>query len=279
MCILVVGNAAHLDLLLRSDARPGNSGFGLLSATPGRDGEWSEGGASMTIALSIVRAGGRAALWHALPSRGEGFGIEMLAAEGVDLGACETYDGGPVRSVMVYGDGWRLGWSAPPVAAAFRPERLVGKAVAELIVAPVWGAWTEAALAWAGASGIPASLVGFSDRRALRHDWQRVIVDREQARELDGLRAAEWVVTDGARGASVASGGVTRQFPAAPAEVVDTTGAGDTFAGSYIGALAAGLDRDAAARLAAQRAARVCETWGSRPARAFFEHRETGMVR
>ena len=273
MCILVVGNAAHLDLLLRSDRRPGNSDFGLLMETPGREGRWSEGGAAMTIALAIVRAGGHAALWHALPDSGESFGLDQLAAEGVDLEPAETYPGPPVRSVMIYGEGWRLGWSAPPVVAAFRAERLEGRAIREVVIAPVWGDWTEVALDWAEARLLPATLVGFADPRALARRWQRVIVDRDQAAELRGLEAAEWVVTEGPRGAEVTTNGTRLHVPAIPADVVDTTGAGDTFAGTYLGARSVGLAAAAAGALAAERAARVCETWGSRPPPDFFKTR------
>lgn len=49
-------------------------------------------------------------------------------------------------------------------------------------------------------------------------------------------------VTEGADGASVHRGGVITHRPALPADVVDTTGAGDAFAGGYLAGLLGGSD-------------------------------------
>jgi len=49
-------------------------------------------------------------------------------------------------------------------------------------------------------------------------------------------------VTEGSHGATVHHGGVTVHRPATPAEVVDPTGAGDAFAGGYLGGLLGGAD-------------------------------------
>lgn len=72
-------------------------------------------------------------------------------------------------------------------------------------------------------------------------------------RERFGVKNA--VLTLGGAGAVYAGeAGVFRQ-EAVPAEVVDTTGAGDTFAGFYLGALLSGTDVPAALRFAAAAAA------------------------
>lgn len=276
MSVLVVGNAAHLDLILNSDTRPGDSGFGFLNPTPGSGGRWSEGGAAMTIALAIVRSGGRAKLWHPLPQRDHpDIGLHRLTGDGVDIGLSCRYDGEPVRSVIVYGKDWRLGWSVPPTPASLDVTTLDPAAITEIVIAPIWGDWADAAMDWAGAHGIPATLVGFTDDRAMSHRWDRIIVDEAQAADLKGCEAGEWVITDGARGARRVTAEGEIHIPATPASVVDTTGAGDTFAGTYIGARAAGQTVDQAGRLAALRAARVCETWGSRPSAEFFETETT----
>lgn len=272
MTTLIVGNAAHLDLILLGDQRPGDSDFGLLDASPGRDGIWCEGGASMTIALSMVRTGAPASLWHPVPgSRLDSADFGRLREEGVVTGPCPVYQGEPVRSVVVHGADWRLGWSAPPAPASFAPDNATLTDVTAVVIAPVWGDWTDAALGFAHERGLPATLVGFSDDRALGHVWDRIIVDEEQAAGLGKVRAREWIITDGANGARIVRDGrQTARIPACPAKVVDTTGAGDTFAGTYLGGIATGLDSKAAGRAAARRAARVCETWGSRPERDFF---------
>jgi ribokinase len=69
----------------------------------------------------------------------------------------------------------------------------------------------------------------------------------EAARELLRLGPKSAVVTAGAAGAAIADGGDARLLPAIPAdEVVDTTGAGDAFAGALAAALARGAGLDAA---------------------------------
>lgn len=86
-------------------------------------------------------------------------------------------------------------------------------------------------------------------------------------------RAARVVVTDGARGASIVDRSGTRSMPAAPADAVDTTGAGDVFAAAFILGLRAG--EQFAGRLAAAYAAAAVEVVGpaSLPSRSAIEAR------
>jgi 2-dehydro-3-deoxygluconokinase len=81
----------------------------------------------------------------------------------------------------------------------------------------------------------------------------------EQAAEwLAAAGAAEVVVKDGAAGAHLLSAGGLSHVPAAPAQaVVDTTAAGDSFAGGYLAARLAGRDPAGAAAVAAAVAAVV----------------------
>jgi ribokinase len=51
------------------------------------------------------------------------------------------------------------------------------------------------------------------------------------------VRASLLITTDGARGATISTGAEERVVPSAPAEVVDTTGAGDAFAGGVLATL------------------------------------------
>jgi sugar/nucleoside kinase (ribokinase family) len=90
-----------------------------------------------------------------------------------------------------------------------------------------------------------------------------LFVNREEARMLTGegdpARAARRLLDRGAGSVVVKLGGDgcltarragSFQTPAYPATVVDTTGAGDCFAGGYLAAMARGWDEAAAARLA-----------------------------
>jgi sugar/nucleoside kinase (ribokinase family) len=84
--------------------------------------------------------------------------------------------------------------------------------------------------------------------------------------ELERLaeRVARVVVTGGAEGARVYRPGKTALDVAPePADVVDTTGAGDAFATAYTWALAEGADDVEAGRLASRIAARMTEVVGA----------------
>jgi ribokinase len=75
------------------------------------------------------------------------------------------------------------------------------------------------------------------------------------------------VVTLGADGALVVADGRSERVPAPAVDVVDTTGAGDTFCGALAAALAGGAELAEAARAAVEAAARSVTWAGARPAR------------
>ncbi len=72
-------------------------------------------------------------------------------------------------------------------------------------------------------------------------------------------RARSVVVTAGPEGAVVAADGAAARIPGARVTVVDTTGAGDTFAGTLAAHIAAGSSLASAARLANAAAARIIQ--------------------
>jgi sugar/nucleoside kinase (ribokinase family) len=67
---------------------------------------------------------------------------------------------------------------------------------------------------------------------------------------------ATWVLKRGSAGAAVERDGRRSEFPAVPADVVDTTGAGDAFAAGY---LVGGIE------LALETAARAVSSLGATP--------------
>jgi len=71
------------------------------------------------------------------------------------------------------------------------------------------------------------------------------------------------VLKMGAEGALVATPGTRLRIPPFPARVVDATGAGDTFCGSFLARTLAGDLPEAAARYAAVAAALKCEGFGA----------------
>lgn len=85
---------------------------------------------------------------------------------------------------------------------------------------------------------------------------------RQLAREFLGRGARIAVVTCGARGSVAADGAAMVEADAAPVEVVDTTGAGDTFIAAFIDAHLAGGSPGACLEAARQAAALTCRHVG-----------------
>ena len=83
--------------------------------------------------------------------------------------------------------------------------------------------------------------------------------------------ATTFVITDGANGAIFFDGKSLVQVPGVKARAIDTNGAGDMFAGTFLYAITSGKSYQKAAELANQAAARVVERFGPRLEKADFE--------
>jgi ribokinase len=104
-----------------------------------------------------------------------------------------------------------------------------------------------------------------------------LVVNEHEARQLSGetdpdraatallARVGSVVVTLGAQGALVVDSAGGRRVAGVPAQVVDTTGAGDVFTGVLAAALADGGDLGAAASRAVVAGALAVETVGAVP--------------
>jgi sugar/nucleoside kinase (ribokinase family) len=82
-----------------------------------------------------------------------------------------------------------------------------------------------------------------------------------------GDRFPAVVLTLGAEGAVLSAGGATSQVAAAPAEAVDTTGAGDAFCAGFLSVWTSGRDPADALAAGAAAAARAIGVLGARPVR------------
>ncbi len=83
------------------------------------------------------------------------------------------------------------------------------------------------------------------------------------ARAAADVRLA--ALTRGAEGSIVLEGGARIEVAAAPAHVVDTTGAGDAYAAGFLAGLAAGRTLEACGALGSRAAALVIGQYGARP--------------
>jgi fructokinase len=87
----------------------------------------------------------------------------------------------------------------------------------------------------------------------------------EEAAEHSRRDVALAALTRSERGSRILRGGETVDVAAAPARVVDTTGAGDAYAAGFLAGLAAGRDLDACGRIGSMAAAEVIGHYGARP--------------
>lgn len=133
-------------------------------------------------------------------------------------------------------------------------------------------------LAWARGAGLLLANLDEARTLASTVDIQPVGADTTVAATVDADAAVvaavlarsvpevpEFVVKLGAGGAVWARGDEFRTVPAAPAEVVDTTGAGDAFAAGLLAARLAGADVDAALDAAVRLGALAVGQVGGRP--------------
>jgi len=264
MSLLVAGNAAIFDLLLRVDRIPSSSEVASLIANPSSRGEWLPGGAAMTIALAARAQGLTVKLWHPYPRDVESqSALGRLDGAGVDCGSVPQSNEGAARCVMIYHGNQRSAWSTAHADVMPTDLDSLFDGVTHLVVASVWSKWTETLLGAAKSRDIPCSLIGEASPESLRYLWHTAVVDEHQREALNGPSATTLVITRGAQGAVIVEGGAEFNLPATTAKVVDTTGAGDTFGGTFLARRLLGDTVPDAAKTAADVAARACEGWGA----------------
>jgi sugar/nucleoside kinase (ribokinase family) len=173
------------------------------------------------------------------------------------------------RARVLYMEGYV--WGPQPTTAAVEvalaAARRGGTKVAFSASDPGWVALQGPAL---------RDLLGRSDLLFSNEPEALALADRDS---VEG--AVSWllercptvVVTLGAEGCLVADRtGPRIRVPAAPVDkVIDTTGAGDSFAGGFLYGLARGMDLEGCARLGALAAAEVVSHLGARPQRSLRE--------
>ncbi|MBM7044757.1 PfkB family carbohydrate kinase [Rhizobium lusitanum] len=273
MTILVAGSAAHEDLILDADRQPSSSEVATLAINPGSKGIWLPGGAARTISLAARMQGADVRLWYPQPVTDRA--IALLEEMGVDISQTPVQDIDAVRCLLVYGNEGRLAWSTRllSVAPAYIERLLEG--VTHTVISPVWGPWADILVEACDKRDIPVSLIGDASPQARAYKWHTVILDAEQFSAIGDIKCETAVVTDGERGATVRRNGALTKIEAVKVRVVDTTGAGDTFGGSFLACRLLGQGIADAGNIAAKIAARACEGWGSWAA---FEKKEQAKL-
>jgi sugar/nucleoside kinase (ribokinase family) len=227
------------------------------------------GGQAANVAAWIAALGGRARFVGKRAGDAAGRLVaEELRSRGVEIAGPEVEAGtGTVVSIatpdgrrtMLSDRGVAVELTADEVEPAWLEgcERLHLPAYS-LVAPPIRGAAIEAAefaprISVDLSSTAALELAGVDRVRAMLLELgpDVVFANEAEADLVGSLEVETFVIKRGARGCVIRSGGAEREYPAHPAEVVDTTGAGDALAAGF---LLAGpeLGLEAAARCVAQ---------------------------
>lgn len=281
--LYVLGNITE-DLLLRVPRLPAD-GETLIASERRAD----LGGKGLNQAVIAARAGMSVRLIAPVGADETAGRAEALArSERIEFFAPKTAPTSDQSVILVDPAGRNIIVSSATAASALQPDA-AREALDELsardaliMQGNLSRATTEAALSLARDRGAPTILNPSPIQWAFDGLWPLVttaIFNLGELIELSGasdaaagiatLRAAgpsEIVVTLGPDGAHIATGCGTHEVGAAPATVVDTAGAGDTFAGVYIAARAHGLPAAVAGAAAARAAALTVARHGTHAA-------------
>ena len=195
------------------------------------------------------------------------FCAAALASDGVDLSAVVVHADTPTGVALICvddaGDNQIL--ALPGANARVMPPASCGASVwlcqGEVPTEAVAGTLTAARADGALAVCNPSPLHAIDPEIVSRFDL--AVVNELEHESLAGHLPARVVLTRGALGVVLLPEG--EEIPAIPARVVDTTGAGDAFAGALAAELAAGRALDAALRFATVVAGISVEREGCQP--------------
>ncbi|WP_181776648.1 ribokinase [Amycolatopsis pittospori] len=273
--VLVIGSA-NADLVVPVDRRPGGGETVL-----GGDTVLSPGGKGANTAVAAARLGADVALLGAVGDDPYGELLKRsLAESGVDTKPLRTSERPTgIAYITVTPDGENSILVSPGANSALRPED-IDLDGAEIVVLSleIPLETVEHAVAKAAEAGVK-TLLNLSpaaelSKKTLQHLDVLLVNEHEAAfllgdeadfpKLLDlGPKAA--VVTLGAKGAAVITADGVTEVSSPKVEAVDTTGAGDAFAGALATSLARGEELADAARKAVKVAAITVTRQGAQP--------------
>lgn len=275
--VLVVGSA-NADLLVSAERRPG-AGETVL----GGDTVVAPGGKGANTAVAAGRLGADVAFLGAV---GEDQYGTLLLESLADAGVCTDFVRTSARPtgiayITVTPDGENSILVSPGANAALEPDavesafsgvgvlvvsleiplRTVEHAVAE---ATRLGVRTLLNLSPAAALS-PETLAALNVLLVNEHEAAWLLGDSDDFAKLLDLGPRAAVVTLGARGALVLTEDGATEIPSPRVDIVDTTGAGDAFAGALAASIAGGVTLETAARKAVRVAALSVTRHGAQP--------------
>jgi ribokinase len=273
--VLVIGSA-NADLVVPADRRPGGGETVL-----GGDTILSPGGKGANTAVAAARLGADVALLGAVGDDPYGELLKRsLAESGVDTAPLRTSERPTgIAYITVTPDGENSILVSPGANSGLRPEdvELYGAEVVVLsLEIPL--ETVEYAVARAAEGGV-RTLLNLSPAAELspetlgkldvllvnEHEAAYLLGEEADLPKLLELGPKAAVVTLGAKGAAVVTADGVTEVPSPKVEAVDTTGAGDAFAGALAASLAKGATLTDAARKAVRVAAISVTRQGAQP--------------
>jgi len=274
--VAVVGSA-NLDIVIASPRRPAGG-----ETVMGSSVVETPGGKGANQALAAARIGPTAFIGQVGSDAAGDLMVAAMSAAGVDVGHVLAAGGSSGRAYITLTPDGENSIIVLPLAnselAAVRVTAALDDTQPAVVLCQleIPPDVVEAAADWCVRRAArfvlnPSPVATVAERVLAAAD--PLIVNRGEAQSILGAdseddedlalrlaeRARSVVVTAGPDGAVVAGGANVARIPGARVRVVDTTGAGDTFAGALAGHLAAARPLTEAARLANAEAARIIQ--------------------
>jgi fructoselysine 6-kinase len=241
-------------------------------------GEVFPGGSAVNVAVAVARSGGSSGYVGVVGDDARGrLLMDSLAAERVDTRRLSVASGPTAWCQVMHANGERLIGTRQRGVAAFRPteDDLAFAKMASIIHSTY-------------CSGLEDALPELARRGRVSFDFSDHLYDgyandllpfvhvaEFSAGPLDDRDCAELVrwaasrgpafvlVTRGSKGATLFDGTISVRVSAAPSEVIDSLGAGDSFIGRALYGLIRGESAKALLEASSRAAARTCSTWGA----------------
>ncbi len=268
---VVVLGSLNVDLVASVERHPGPGETILADGTlerfaGGKGGNQAVAAAAAGAEVTVVAAVGDADAGRAY--------VERLRARGIDVSSVRTTTAAPTGQawitvdddgenaiVVIPGANGEVGPDALDALAALGP----GDVLLLQLEVPMRTVAAAARLAHGAGARVVLNAAPYA---ALPHDVAALadplVVNEHEALQLadSDAQPTSLLVTFGAAGCSW-DGRRHDGIPVDGADVVDTTGAGDSFCGALAAALASGADREAAVRAASRAGSDAVRHWGA----------------